>query len=91
MTSPYDIKIAPMAYRQIHALSMKHRRLIIKLAEALSVNPRPPGTKKITGMIGLYSEEVDSLRLIYKIEDQEIWLLLVKVSMSSRDLFAGSS
>ena len=78
MTNPYDIKITPEAYRQIIFLSSKQRRIIIKLAEALAVNLRPPGTKKIAGMIGLYSEEVDQLRLIYKIEDQEIWLLLVK-------------
>ena len=78
MTTPYDIKIAPLAHHQINALSAKHRRFVIKLAEALAINPRPPGSKKIAGMTGLYSEEVDQLRLIYKIEDQEILLLLVK-------------
>lgn len=80
MTTPYDIKITPTAYRQINSLSLKHRRLIIKLAEALAINPRPPGAKKIMGMTGLYSEQIDNLRLIYKVEEQEVLLLLVKLS-----------
>ncbi len=78
MATPYHVKIAPSAHTQINALPSKYRKLIIKLAEALAVNPRPPGAKKITGMTGLYSEEIDHMRLIYKVEDQEILLLLIK-------------
>lgn len=78
MTTPYHIRIAPKAYTQFKMLSTKHQKLIIKLVEALAINPRPPGAKKISGMIGLYSEEIDHLRLIYKIEDQDIFLLLIK-------------
>lgn len=78
MTRPYHIKIAPTAVRQIKALPVKHRKVVIKLIEALAYNPRPPGASKIEGMTGLYSEAINHLRLIYKIEDQEIFLLLVK-------------
>ncbi len=78
MTSPYDIKISPKAALQIKALSAKQRKLILKLIDALGVNPRPPGTRKIEGMTGLYCESVNNLRLIYKIDEQEILLLLVK-------------
>lgn len=76
--TPYHIKIAPKAVQQIKMLSPKHQKLIIKLVEALAINPRPPGTKKVEGMTGLYCESVNHLRLIYKIEEQEILLLLVK-------------
>lgn len=78
MSSPYHIKIAPPARRQILALPLKTRKNIFKLVEGLAVNPRPPGAKKIEGMTGLYSDLVDHMRLIYKIDDQEILLLLVK-------------
>jgi len=77
VTTPYHVKIAPRAVKQIHALSQKYRKMVIKLIEALAVNPRPPGAKKVAGMIGLYSEAIDHLRLVYKIEDEEILLLLV--------------
>lgn len=78
MTTPYDIKIAPAAIRQIRLLSIKQQKTILKLIEALAVNPRPPGVAKIEGMTGLYCEEVNQLRLIYKVEEQEVLVLLVK-------------
>ncbi|HSW69371.1 MAG TPA: hypothetical protein VLI69_04335 [Gammaproteobacteria bacterium] len=76
--TPYFIKIAPEAAQQIKNLSIKHRKLFFKLVEALAINPRPPGANKIEGMTGLYCESINHLRLIYKIEEQEILLLLVK-------------
>ncbi|HLB57739.1 MAG TPA: type II toxin-antitoxin system RelE/ParE family toxin [Gammaproteobacteria bacterium] len=76
--TPYHIKIAPTAATQIKTLPLKSRKLIIKLIEALAVNPRPPGAQKIEGMTGLYSEAIDHLRLIYKIEEQEVLLLVIK-------------
>lgn len=76
--TPYHIKIAPAAQRHIGALAVKHQKTVIKLIEALAINPRPPGVKKIEGMTGLYSEEVNHMRLIYKVEEQEILVLLIK-------------
>ena len=78
MSTPYYVKIAPAAQRQIRALTPKVQKTIIKLIEALGINPRPPGVKKIEGMTGLYSSEVNHLRLIYKVEEQEVLLLMVK-------------
>ncbi len=79
MSNPYHIKISPTAAQQIKQLPVKQKKIVIKLAEALSVNPRPPGANKINGMTGLYSETANVLRLIYKIEEQEVLLLLVKI------------
>lgn len=79
VTTPYHIKIAPTAVQQIKTLQPKQQKIIIKLIEALAINPRPPDVNKITGMTGLYSESVQDLRLVYKIEDQEVLLLVVKV------------
>lgn len=78
MTTPYHIRIAPKARRQIKEISNKDQKMLVKLIEALAVNPRPPGAKKVEGMTGLYSETVNQHRLIYKIEDQEILILLIK-------------
>jgi len=78
VTTPYHVRIAPAAQTQIKELPSKHQKMLIKLAEALAVNPRPPGAKKIEGMTGLYSEAINTHRLIYKIEDQEVLILLIK-------------
>lgn len=78
MTSPYHLKIAPAAHRQILKLPIKTQRMILKLIESLRINPRPEGIRKIDGMTGLYASQVDHVKLIYKIDEQEILLLLVK-------------
>jgi mRNA interferase RelE/StbE len=77
-TTPYYIKIAPAAQRQALALSHKNQKILLKLIEALAINPRPPGVKKIEGMTGLYCEDINPQRLIYKVEEQEVLLLLIK-------------
>jgi mRNA interferase RelE/StbE len=76
--TPYHIRIAPAAQRQIRAEQTKMQKLLIKFLEALAVNPRPPGASKIEGMTGLYCEAVNHHRLIYKIEEHEVLLLLLK-------------
>lgn len=76
--TPYLVQIAPAAQRQIGSFSRKQQMTIIKLIETLAINPRPPGVKKIEGLTGLYSEDVNHLRLIYKVEEQEVLVLLVK-------------
>lgn len=79
MTStPYHVRIAPAALRQMHAQPNKQQKILFKFIEALAINPRPPGVKKIEGMTGLYTQDVTHGRLIYKVEDQEVLLLLIK-------------
>ena len=78
MTTPYDILIAPKAAWQLQLLSAKQKKMVLKFIEALAINPRPPGSKKIEGMTGLYGEHIEHVRLIYKIEEQEVLILLVK-------------
>ena len=78
MPTPYHIKIAPHAENQIRQLAVKHQKTIIKFMEALAINPRPPGVMKIEGMTGLHAQAVNHLRVIYKIEDQDVLVLAVK-------------
>lgn len=76
--TPYHVKISPTAAQQIKALPSKYCKMVVKLVETLGINPRPPGAKKVEGMMGLYREDLPPLRIIYKVEDQEILILLVK-------------
>lgn len=78
MTTPYHIHVSPAALRQLKALIDKQRKFVLQLIESLAVNPRPPGCRKIEGMTGLYCQEINHVRLIYKIEEHEVLLLLVK-------------
>lgn len=78
MANPYHILIAPTAHRQIQELVPKTRKNVIKLLDSLAINPRPPVSRKIDGMTGLHCEDINNLRIIYKVDDQEVLVLLVK-------------
>lgn len=78
MANPYHIKIAPRAHQQILHLTHKHQKNVLKMIETLAINPRAPGAAKIEGMTGLYYQELAPLRMIYKIEEQEVLVLVVK-------------
>ncbi len=84
MSTPDHVKIAPTARRQVQALPQKRQKSVVKLLEALSINPRPPGATKIEGMFGLYAETISHIRLIYKVEEQEVLLLLVKPALAHK-------
>lgn len=76
--APYTIKIAPRAAKEWLNLSAKCQRKLIKFFLSLEVNPRPEGVQKIEGMTGLYSQEVDHLRVVYKVLEQQIIVLIIK-------------
>ncbi len=78
MQSPYRVKVAPIAHQQILNLTPKHQKNALLVIEALAINPRVPGAKKIEGMMGLYCQEVPPVRIIYKIEEHEVLVLVVK-------------
>lgn len=78
VNAPYIVKIAPRATKEWLGLSGKFQRKLTKFFSSLEVNPRPEGVQKIEGMAGLYSQEVDHLRVVYKVLDQEIFILIIK-------------
>ena len=75
---PYEIQIAPSAARSISDLTSKEQKQVLMVIEALAINPRPPGSEKVDGMVGLYQEPIDEKLLIYKIEEHEVLVLLLK-------------
>ena len=78
MQNPYHVKIAPTAHRQILQLAPKQQKNMLRLIETLAINPRAPGATKVEGMTGLYAQEVAPFRLIYKIEEHEVLVLVMK-------------
>lgn len=78
MTVPYHVKIAPAVRQYIHALGTKQQKLVLKSIETLSINPRPLGATKIDGLMGLYKQDLGFFQLIYKVEDQELLVLLIR-------------
>lgn len=47
--------------------------------DSLSVDPRPPGVKKLRDEEGLYRIRDRDFRIIYRIEDQALLILVLSV------------
>ena len=75
----YAILLAPPAERQIKALAESTQKRIVKRLKSLQHNPRLQGVKKIAGEDGLYRIREGSYRIIYKVQDKELIVLVVKI------------
>ncbi len=84
----YRIEFSPAAKRQIKKLPKNIQKLIIKRVEALQINPRPPYVKKLVGKHSLYRIAMNDYRVIYKIEDNILLVLIVKVG-NRKDIYRG--
>lgn len=75
----YTVEVAPAARRQIRRLPRIVQKRIIKKLEALEEDPRPPGVEKLSGGADFYRLRVGDYRIIYRVEDQILWVLVLKV------------
>lgn len=75
----YSILLAPPAERQLRSLTDLVQKRIVKRLKSLRENPRPQGTKKLTGEEDLYRIRDGDYRIIYTIQDKELIVLVVKI------------
>jgi len=75
----YTVEVAPTAERQLKALPKSIRIQIGRRIDKLADNPRPHGVEKITDEEDLYRVRSGDYRILYKIKDQELLVLIVKI------------
>jgi mRNA interferase RelE/StbE len=61
-------------------------RRLIREAESLESNPRPPGSIKLRGEDDLYRVRVGDWRIIYRIEEDRLTVPVVRVG-HRRDIY----
>lgn len=82
----YRISIDPAALREMKKLPQKIRQQIASAIDALSGDPRPDGARKLTGSRSSYRIRVGEYRVLYRITDRELLILVVKVG-HRRDVY----
>ena len=75
----YQIQILPKAKRQLKSIPNQMQTLLKDAIRNLSENPRPQGVKKLSGEDNLYRIRIRNYRVIYKIEDNILLILIVSV------------
>jgi mRNA interferase RelE/StbE len=75
----YRVVLKPSAVKEIESIPRKKdRQRIIRRIGLLAVNPRPPGSIKLSGY-DRYRIRMGSYRIVYGIEDDALVVYVVKV------------
>lgn len=82
----YAIRIAPAAGRQLRKLAPAERQRIVSHIDSLADDPRPDGCKKLKGPGNLYRIRVGHFRIVYRIEEDEL-IVLVAALGNRRDIY----
>lgn len=74
----YKLLIKPSAAKELEALPRKDRGRIVAKIEALSGDPRPPGSEELSGE-EKYRLRQGDYRVLYSIQDASTTVTIVKV------------
>lgn len=75
----HKILVDPRAAKQLAAISSTYRKRIFGRIDALQVDPRPSGCKKLQGANDLYRIRIGDYRVVYQVRDKELLVLIVRV------------
>ena len=85
----YKVSIKRSAVKEIEVIPQKNQRQrIIRRIGLLANDPRPPGSKKLSGN-EKYRLRQGSYRIVYSIEDYELVIVVVKVG-HRKDVYRGA-
>jgi mRNA interferase RelE/StbE len=76
----YKVVFLRRAEKELRLISSSHDRKAIESAiDALQVNPRPPGCKKLQGEPNMWRIRVGDFRIIYSIDDAILIVEILRV------------
>lgn len=84
-TARYEIRFLPSVRKDLRGIPRPAVRRILAAIDQLAEHPRPPASKKLTGL-DLYRIRVDVYRILYEIHDYELIIAVVKVG-HRRDVY----
>ena len=85
----YKVSIKRSAVKEIESIPQKkERQRIIRRIGQLANDPRPPGSKKLSGH-DKYRIRQGSYRIVYSIADSELIVVVVKVG-HRKDVYRGA-
>ena len=76
----FSIELAPSVSRALKKLDPQVQKRIGKAIDALRGNPLPAGVKKLNDPVELWRIRVGDYRVIYKIEEHKLVIVVVKVA-----------
>lgn len=75
----YFVVFTRSAIKELESLPSHEIGKIIRKIEALSINPRPYGVKKIAGKLDLWRIRSGNYRVIYSIWDEKLVVEIIRI------------
>ena len=75
----YRVLVDDRAAREIRNLPKEVQGRVVAKVETLARNPRPSGCQKLRGMEDLYRVRLGDYRIVYRVEDDVVLVLVVSV------------
>lgn len=75
----YKVELRPAALRDLKSLPREVLERISAKIDSLPENPRPPGVEKLSGSEDSYRVRVGDYRILYRIVDEALLVLVVAV------------
>jgi mRNA interferase RelE/StbE len=78
--NPYRIEVLKTAQKSLSKLPKDIQARIVQKIDDLAINPYSTDTKKLKNSNGRFRVRVGDYRIIYKVQDNELVILIVKVA-----------
>ena len=75
----YGLEIVPAAQKELSLLPLRDRKRVDDRIRSLAENPRPHGSIALSGHKDLFRLRIGSYRVIYRIREEVLLVLIVKV------------
>jgi mRNA interferase RelE/StbE len=79
----YSVELLPSAAKALRKMDPTVRRRILHRLEALGAEPRPADVKRLQGPNDQWRIRVGDWRIIYRIEDERLLVLVVRIGHRS--------
>ena len=82
----YEIEISRTAERQLKKLAEEDQLRVVRAVLALTEEPRPRGSRKLTGYDDVFRIRVGRFRVLYSVSDARLVILVLKIG-HRRDVY----
>ena len=75
----FKVELSPAAKRHLRKINPVVRERILRRLICLETDPRPSGVVKLEGITGYYRLRVGDYRVIYRIEDERLIVVVMRI------------
>lgn len=84
----YNIEISRTAEKRLKKLNRRDQRRVARAILALADDPRPQGSRKLTGYDDVFRIRVGRYRVLYSVSGKKLVIIILKIG-HRKDVYQG--